>query len=221
MITMSQKNTKNSDRTEAEIVDIDYQIEKAEVEDSDTTEKKKKEISEHSKTGTQKELFGELKGLYKQLEEKDELYERLHKRYLSAMADYENLEKRTKADRGTILKQANKRLLFKLLDLSDSFDRAERSMSSRESITVDSVIEGVKAVRKQFDTILRNEGIKKIEAIGRKFDPNFHEVVFVKPDSDSEEDTILEEVEVGYLLNSRLLRPTKVVVVKNKTKGEK
>ena len=159
--------------------------------------------------------------LYKQLEEKDELYERLHKRYLSAMADYENLEKRTKADRGTILKQANKRLLFKLLDLSDSFDRAERSMSSRESITVDSVIEGVKAVRKQFDTILRNEGIKKIEAIGRKFDPNFHEVVFVKPDSDSEEDTILEEVEVGYLLNSRLLRPTKVVVVKNKTKGEK
>ncbi len=221
MITMSQKNTKNSDSSEAEIVDIDYQIEKAEVEDSDTTEKKKKEISEHSKTVTQKELLGELKGLYKQLEEKDELYEKLHKRYLSVLADYENLEKRTKADRGTIVKQANKRLLFKLLDLSDSFDRAERSMSSRESITVDSVMEGVNAVRKQFDTILRNEGIKKIEAVGKKFDPNFHEVVFVKPDSDSEEDTILEEVEVGYLLNSRLLRATKVVVVKNKTKGEK
>ena len=218
---MSQKNTKSNEKSETEIVDIDYQINEAKNKGSETSDKEKSEISVLSESHAEKELLDELQRLYKQLEEKDELYDKIHKRYLSALADYENLEKRTKVDRTNILKQANQRLLLKLLDLADSFDKAERSMSSGESVTLDSVIEGDKAVRKQFDTILRNEGVEKIEAIGEKFDPNFHEVVFVKSDSDSEEDTILEEVQVGYLLNSRLIRPTKVVLAKKIIKGEK
>ncbi|MHA2244608.1 MAG: nucleotide exchange factor GrpE [Candidatus Hodarchaeales archaeon] len=218
---MSQKKAKSNEKSETEIVDIDYQINEAQNKDSETSGKGKSDISVSSETDAHKELLGELQQLYKQLEEKDELYDKIHKRYLSALADYENLEKRTKADRTNILKQANQRLLLKLIDIADSFDKAERSMSSGESVTLDSVVEGIKAVRKQFDTILRNEGVEKIEAIGEKFDPNFHEVVFVKSDSDSEEDTILEEVQVGYFLNSKVIRPTKVVVVKKITKGEK
>ncbi len=218
---MSEKNTKSNEKSETEIVDIDYQINEAKNKGSETSDKGKSDISVLSESTGDKELLDELQQLYKQLEEKDELYDKIHKRYLSALADYENLEKRTKADRTIILKQANQRLLLKLFDLADSFDKAESSMSSEESVTLDSVIEGIKAVRKQFDTILRNEGVEKIEAIGEKFDPNFHEVIFVKSNSDSVEDTILEEVQVGYLLNSRLIRPTKVVVAKKMTKGEK
>ncbi|MCK5342525.1 MAG: nucleotide exchange factor GrpE, partial [Candidatus Heimdallarchaeota archaeon] len=76
-------------------------------------------------------------------------------------------------------------------------------------------VDGFNAVQKLFSTILKNEGIERIIAKGEKFNPNFHEVVFVKHDAKFEEDTILEEIQVGYLLNSKLLRPSKVVISKN------
>ncbi|MFX0014221.1 MAG: nucleotide exchange factor GrpE [Promethearchaeota archaeon] len=218
---MSQKNTKNDDKTETEIVDVDYQIEETEVEDTTKTVKSQSAISLPTDSSTKKELLDEIKGLYKQLEEKDGQYDKIHNKYLRAIADYENLERRTKANHATILKQANERLLLKLIDLADSFEKAEQSITSNESINLDSVIDGFLAIRKQFETILQSEGVEKVAALGKKFDPNFHEAIFVKSNSGTEEDTILEEVQIGYLLNSKLLRPTKVVVAKNVEKGEK
>ncbi|UCE15037.1 MAG: nucleotide exchange factor GrpE [Candidatus Heimdallarchaeota archaeon] len=216
---MDQKKSKN-DESKTEIVDIDYQIEEAANEDHTTSNKTNSENSVLSKGINRSELLDEVQGLYKKLEEKDEQYDKIHRKYLRALADYENLDKRTKANHATIVRQANERLLLKFFDLADSFEKAEKSITSKESINLDSVIEGFRAIHKQFKTILKNEGVEKVAAIGEKFDPNFHEVVFAKPDPDSKEDTILEEVQVGYLLNSRLLRPTKVVVAKNDTKGE-
>ncbi|MHA2306303.1 MAG: nucleotide exchange factor GrpE, partial [Candidatus Hodarchaeales archaeon] len=74
--------------------------------------------------------------------------------------------------------------------------------------------DGFKAINNQFSSILKKEGIERIPSLGKKFDPNFHEVIFVKSDSNNEENIILEEIQVGYLLNSELLRPAKVVVTK-------
>ncbi len=140
---------------------------------------------------------------------------------MRALADYENLEKRTRTERTRIVKQANERILLKLVDLADTFEKAEAEFSNNKSTNTDSILDGFQAVHKQFKTILKNEGIERIKALGEKFDPNFHEVVFVKQDSDYEEDIILEEVQIGYLLNSDVLRPTKVVVAKPKIEGEK
>ena len=81
--------------------------------------------------------------------------------------------------------------------------------------------DGFQVVSNQFELIIRNEGVERIKAVGEKFDPNYHEAVYVKPVPDVEEDTVLEEVQAGYLLNSSLLRPTKVVIAKKNTKGEK
>ncbi|UCG90690.1 MAG: nucleotide exchange factor GrpE [Candidatus Heimdallarchaeota archaeon] len=217
---MSQKNPKNSNESEEEIVDIDYQIEETENVTTPKTENKKSSLSGSAEDITNRELLDELEQVYKQLEEKDELFDKTHKRYLRALADYENLEKRTRTERARIVKQANERLLLKLVNLAESFEKAEVDMSNQEGVTLDSVIEGFQAVRKQFNTILKNEGVERIQAIGEKFDPNFHEVVYTKPNSDTEEDIILEEVQIGYLLNSKVLRPTKVVVAKNITQGE-
>lgn len=219
--TMSKKTPKTSNESEKEIVDIDYQIETTEDKTPQDTETKQESIIGLTEGAANKELFDELKHVYKQLEEKDELYDKAQRNYMRALADYENLEKRTRNERARIVKQANERLLLKLVDLADSFEKAETEISTNKSATHDSLLEGFQAVHKQFKTILKNEGIEKIPAIGEKFDPNFHEVVFVKPGSDTEEEIILEEVEIGYLLNSKVLRPTKVVVAKTKTKGEK
>jgi molecular chaperone GrpE len=159
-------------------------------------------------------VIDELKSLYKKIEEKDTQYDKIYSRYLRALADYENLEKRTKSEKQRIIKQANEKLLLKLIDLADTFEKAENDFSSNEMTTLDSVVDGFKAIHKQFRTILKNEGIKRIKAQGKKFDPKFHEVVFVKSDSNIEDETILEEIQSGYLLNSELLRPTKAVIAK-------
>ena len=218
---MSQKNQNNPDTNEPEIVDVDYDI------DSDVNKSDENSTSSNIPEGepsvntTHNEVLDELKLAYKQVEEKEEQYNKMHDRYLRALADYENLDKRSRLERARMAEKANERIFLKLIDLADSFDKAEASMSEKEATSHDSFFEGFKAVRKQFDSILKNEGFERISALGEKFDPNFHEVVYVKSDSDSEEDIILEEVQIGYLLNSKVLRPTKVVVTKTKKKGEK
>ncbi len=216
---MSQKKPNNHE-SEEEIVDIDYQIETTEDKTPSEVEDKKESVSGLTEGATNRELLDELKRVYNQLEEKDELYNKAHEKYLRALADYENLEKRTRTERARIVKQANERLLLKLVDLADSFEKAESEISTNKSTTHESILDGFQAVHNQFKTILKNEGIERIPAIGEKFDPNFHEVVFMKPDSETEENIILEEAQIGYLLNSKVLRPTKVVVAKTKT-GEK
>ena len=218
---MSQKNPNNSNKSNEEIVDIDYQIETAEDETPQKDENEKESISGLTEGSANKELFEELERVYKELEEKDELYDKAQKNYMRALADYENLEKRTRTERARIVKQANERILLKLVDLADSFEKAEAEISANKSATHEVIVTGFQAISKQFKTILKNEGIERIPAIGEKFDPNFHEVVFVKYNSEVEEDTILEEIQIGYLLNSKVIRPTKVVVAKPKTEGEK
>lgn len=217
---MSQKNQNNPDTNEPEIVDVDYDIASDVNKSDEKSSTSKIPEREPSVNTTHNEVLDELKLAYKQLEEKEEQYNKMHDRYLRALADYENLEKRTRLERARMTEYANERILLKLIDLADSFNKAERSMSEKETPSHDSIYEGFKAVSKQFDSILKNEGLERILALGEKFDPNFHEVVYVKSDSESEEDFILEEVQIGYLLNSKVLRPTKVVVAKTKKKGE-
>lgn len=155
----------------------------------------------------------EIVRLQNELEEKIEENKRLKSHHLRALADYENLSKRTKAERLKLLKSANADLLTKLLELADSFEKGAGSLSE-SSVTLDVVKEGFQAIESQFFTILKNEGIERSSCLGEKFDPSLHEVIFVRSDSNVEEDTILEEVQAGYKLNSVLLRPSKVIIAK-------
>jgi len=211
---MSQKNNNSNNSDETEFIDIDYQINESENDNSLQSSKSSKVNSNSAKKSIDKKAIDELNSLYKQIEEKDAQYDKVYSRYLRALADYENLEKRSKSEKERIIKQANENLLLKLLSLADTFEKAENNISHEEPIKLESAVDGFNAVQKLFNTILKNEGIKRIIAKGEKFNPNFHEVVFVKHDSKFEEDTILEEIQVGFLLNSNLLRPSKVVISK-------
>jgi molecular chaperone GrpE len=218
----NSENTKKSNDSETEIFDIDHQIEEAaETENSLELDNEGSKKLDSPQVNTHKEALLELKELYKQLEDKETEYEKLYSRYLRALADYENLQKRIKEERARIIKNANENLLLKLLDLADTFEKAKTTITSRETNKVDLIQDGFQVVSNQFEFIIRNEGVERIKAVGEKFDPNYHEAVYVKPVPDVEEDTVLEEVQAGYLLNSSLLRPTKVVIAKKNTKGEK
>ena len=132
---------------------------------------------------------------------------------MRALADYENLSKRTKSERIRLLKSANEDLIKKFLELADSFEKGKASFSE-STVNLDVVKDGFNAIESQFFTILKNEGIERIACLGEKFDPSLHEVILVKSDSSVEEDTILTEVQAGYRMYSVLLRPSKVIIAK-------
>jgi len=201
---MEEKTPRDVDNDENTIIDIEEQIMQREIETTETVS------NQNSKKA---EVEEEIIRLRKELQEKTTENKKLKNHHLRALADYENLNKRTKAERLKLLKSANADLITKFLELADSIEKGANSFSEN-SVTIDVVKEGFKAIESQFFTILKNESIERISCIGEKFDPTMHEVVLVRSDSSVEEDTILEEIQAGYQLNSVLLRPSKVIIAK-------
>jgi len=119
-----------------------------------------------------------------------------------ALADYQNLEKRIAEEKSSWIKAANKSLLLKLLPGLDSLLLAERHTQD----------EGVKISTKHFLDILEQDGVKKIETIGKAFDPNLMEAIGTQ---DGEEGKVIEEVRAGYMLFDQVLRPAQVIVGKS------
>ena len=153
------------------------------------------------------------------MNKKEKERQKAHDRYLRALADYENLIKRTKAERAQLLKNANANLLTKFLDLADSIAKAKISFSD-PSVNSKFLKEGLQATEQQFLKLLKDEGVEKINCLGEKVDPAFHEAVFVRSEAGVGEGIILDEVQAGYLQNTILLRPSKVIIAKNSNKGE-
>ena len=145
--------------------------------------------------------------LQKLKEERDSLYDRL----LRKQAEFENYKKRVDRERSEFVQFASAELMKELLNALDSFDLAIRNAS------VDSrTLHGFELIYKQLLDTMGRFGLKAIEAKGQKFDPNLHQAVSTTPTNEVEENTILDEMRKGYLLNGRLLRPAMVNVA---TKG--
>ncbi|HUD04377.1 MAG TPA: nucleotide exchange factor GrpE [Patescibacteria group bacterium] len=121
-----------------------------------------------------------------------------------ALADYQNLEKRIASEKSSWILASNKNLLLRLLPGLDSLLLAEKHTQD----------EGVKLSIKHFIDSLEAEGVKKIETVGRTFDPNLMEAITTQ---EGEEGKILEEVRAGYMLYDSVLRPAQVIVGKSAT----
>jgi len=121
-------------------------------------------------------------------------------------ADFENYKKRCHKDYETITKNANKQLVANLLPILDSFQLALKSTTNQENF-----IKGIELIYSQFYSALEAQGVRKIEALGKKFDPYKHEVL-LQEKSEKGEDIILEELQAGYMLGDAVLRYSKVKV---------
>jgi molecular chaperone GrpE len=119
-----------------------------------------------------------------------------------ALADYQNLEKRIATEKSSWILASNKNLLLKLLPGLDSLLLAEKHTQD----------EGVRVSIKHFLDILENEGVKKIQTLGKDFDPNLMEAITTQ---EGEEGKVLEEVRTGYMLFDQILRPAQVIVGKS------
>lgn len=151
----------------------------------------------------QEAALAEIEELRRQLEES-------HQRLLRVQADYDNFRRRTRQEKEEMAKYASMQLIVQLLPVLDNFDRA--LAASRQSEDVEALAKGVEMVYRQLFQVLEQEGLKPIEAVGQPFNPEFHEAVMREESGEHEEDTVIEELQKGYMLKDKVIRPSMVKV---------
>jgi molecular chaperone GrpE len=134
-------------------------------------------------------------------------------RALRAMADLENLKKRTQREREEVALYANQRLVLQLLPILDNLERA---LGTPEGAGA-GLREGVDLVARQFRDALAREGVVPIEAVGQVFDPNLHEAVMQVESEEHAEAVVLEEFQRGYRMSDRVIRPSMVKVARGRS----
>ena len=128
-------------------------------------------------------------------------------------ADFDNHIKRTKREREEQEKYASAKLAMKILNITDDF---ERTMKLATENSDKRLAQGIEMVQKQLNKILEEEGIKPIEAKGKKFDPFKHEIIDMK--KGEQDDIVIEELQKGYTMHDKVLRTSKVIVSKKEEK---
>ena len=143
-------------------------------------------------------------------EELQKKYDELNNQYIRLAADFDNYRKRQAQERESLLKYGAENTLKKIIEVLDNFDRGAKANETIEDC--EKVKESFNLVHKQLLDVLAKAGLETIEAEGKEFDPNFHEAVMQTPTSDYPEHTIIAELQKGYKLEDRVLRPSLVNV---------
>jgi molecular chaperone GrpE len=173
-------------------------------------------MSEEQKNEKQKTEIDELKKKIEELEQKLKESETLKNEYLAgwqrARADLINYKKEELERIGDFIKRANENLIFEFLPVLDNFDNAEKVISPEKKEVPE--IKGFLQIKKQILEFLKKYGVEEIKSVGEKFDPVFHEVVEEIETDKFETGTIVEEIQKGYKINGRVLRPARVKVAK-------
>jgi len=159
------------------------------------------------------QLTEEIERLKTELDEKTLIAEERLNRLKYLQSDFDNYRKWSEKEKVAIIALANENLIKDLLVILDDFERALPALGQEKNR------EGIGMVQKKFLKILAAYGLQPIECLGKKFDPHFHEVL-CKEQCDKEQDTILNEIERGYQLKSKVIRPSKVLIAENVGKDE-
>lgn len=142
--------------------------------------------------------------------ELQEKYDNLNQQYLRLAADFDNYRKRQAQEREDLLKYGAENALKKLIEVLDNFERGEKALANVEDCQ--QVKDSFNLVHKQTIEALAKLGLETIEAEGQIFDPNFHEAVMQTPTNEHPENTIINELQKGYKLQDKVLRPSLVNV---------
>lgn len=132
--------------------------------------------------------------------------------YLRTLADMENLRKRTQRDKEELAKFANENILREILPVIDNLERAVEHAEQAE--TNDGLFEGVQMTLTQFSQLLNKFGVEPVNAVGQLFDPAYHQAMGQMESDEHPINTVVQQMQKGYQLNSRLLRPAFVMLAK-------
>jgi molecular chaperone GrpE len=158
------------------------------------------------------ESSAEIERLTQELQEKTALAEQYLSRLKYLQADFENYKKMVARERQLYQMCATEGLIKRLLPIIDTLEAAFTSAKQCEDLP--SFVKGIELIYLDLLEALSQEGLKPIKAVGEKFDPYKHEVAMTVIDADAPEDTVVEELERGYMLGTKVLRSSKVVLAK-------
>ena len=141
---------------------------------------------------------------------------------LRFLAEMENLRKRASREKMDSIKYGSANLARDILSSSDNLARALENLPKEKDRTqlIDNFISGLKMVQRELISILEKHGVKKIEAMHSKFDHNYHQAILEVETKEHEEGIVVQEVQSGYIMHDRLLRPTMVGVSKKPAKSK-
>jgi len=133
-------------------------------------------------------------------------------KYVRAHAEFENAKRRMEKEKADCMKYANDGFVLDFLPIADNLEKAEKY--NKESKDFKEVQEGVNMIQLQIQKFLKDVGIERIKTVGEKFDPHQHDPIETEDVKDKEEGIITAELQAGYTVNGRLLRPASVRVTK-------
>jgi len=154
--------------------------------------------------------------LAKQKEQSDKKAAEYLDRLRHLQAEMENLQKMTKRQVDSVTRQASEGVLLKLMPILDALQQATKISRTEHSLSTEEISVGLKMLFKQLLEVMKSEGLTEIPAQGELLNPQRHEVVSFIETNDVPENTVMEEVRKGYLLNGKVIRPSLVVVSKPK-----
>ena len=182
---------------------------------SKASAKKGKTISLEEFEAVSNELNDVRDQLLEKTKESDQAIEdslQLKEQSLRSLAELENVKRRKEQEKLDAIKYANEKLIMELLPVLDSFDLAMSQSNVTESDEVKAVITGFEMIKKQIEQFLDKCGVERIVALDQPFDPNLHQGISQESHPDKDENTVVKEMQPGYKLNDRVIRPSMVVV---------
>lgn len=209
---MADTNTENKEEILEEVLE-DLETEAAEkkedanTKEADQTQEDTKEASEEVSQTEEK------KGIFKKKEKKDkkdEQIEELNDKLKRQMAEFDNFRKRTEKEKSQMYDMGAKSIIEKILPVIDNFERGLAGVPEEEKSNA--FVDGMDKVYKQMLTTLAEAGVTPIEAVGKEFDPNFHNAVMHVEDEEAGENIIVEEFQKGYVYRDTVVRHSMVKV---------
>ncbi|MFQ6064850.1 MAG: nucleotide exchange factor GrpE [Candidatus Bathyarchaeia archaeon] len=159
---------------------------------------------------TVKTRMSKIKRLQKALKEEHQKSNEYLNRLKYLQADFENYRKRMEKEIRETAQASNEKLIANLLNVVDELELALRS--GRETENKQALLEGVEMTLKKMHAALEQEGLAKIDAVGKSFDPKLHEVLMKVPTNEHDENVVIEEVRTGYMLRDKVIRPSIVKI---------
>ena len=189
---MSEQEKQILEEETTEATDVAEEVVEAEKEVAEETKKKTKKKKESSKTAAYEEKIADLEDRVKR-----------------QMAEFENFRKRTEKEKSMMFEMGAKSVIEKLLPVVDNFERGLAAIPEGEQ---NSISEGMNMIYKQMMTELDNLGVKPIEALGKEFNPDFHNAVMQVESEEFEEGIIAQELLKGYTYRDSVVRHSMVAV---------
>ncbi len=133
-------------------------------------------------------------------------------------AEFDNYKKRVDREKAELIKYASAELVSELIDIMENLERGV--VSAKGSDDIDSIVKGMEMVSIKLKDILGSRGLKPIEAVGKKFDPHYHEAMMMTPTDEYPYNTVIEEFQQGYMIKDKVIRYSKVRVSVNENNND-